>query len=230
MLKREIEVARSAVSKAGEILAAMFGNINRIVKKGKIDLVTEADLESERHLIRAIKSAFPEDMILSEERGATGEHADRTWIIDPLDGTTNFVHGVPFYAVSIGLEIKGEVVLGTVYSPPLEEMFEAVKGRGAYLNNVKINVSITEKLEDSLLCTGFPYTVCNDSKRILDHFKKMLTSSQSVLRPGSAALDLCYVASGRFDGFWEEGLKPWDTAGAAIIVEEAGGVVTDDYF
>ena len=151
---------------------------------------------------------------------------ERVWIVDPLDGTTNFAHSFPFFAVSIGLEIERELVLGVVFNPILHERYEAVRGKGASLNDRPIAVSRVETLEDALLATGFPYTVHQDPERTLLHFRRMITRAQGVRRPGAAALDLCWVAAGCLDGHWEEGLKPWDSAAGGLILEEAGGRLT----
>lgn len=226
MWEKERRTASQAARAAGRILAARFGRENRIRKKGELDLVTEADLASEKAILEILSRRFPNDGILAEEGGGYGGRASRIWFVDPLDGTTNFAHGFPFFAVSIGLEVGGEVALGVVYIPYFDEFFEAVKGSGAFLNGKAISVSKTRSLKDALLGTGFPYYVHERPKRVLDYFRRMVLLSQGVRRPGAAAIDLCYVAAGRFDGFWEEGLKPWDTAAGKIMVEEAGGVLT----
>lgn len=226
MWDKEINVAKEGSWAAGEILRHRFGRVRHIVKKGAIDLVTEADLEAEKAILRIIRDHFPQDTILSEEAGRRPEASGRTWLIDPLDGTTNFAHGFPFFAVSIALEVRGRLMVGVVYDPHRNEMFEAAEGSGARLNNEPIRVSTTSRLGDSLLGTGFPYDVQENPERVMDLFTRMVIRAQGVRRPGSAALDLCYLAAGRFDGFWEEGLHPWDTAGGAIIVREAGGAVT----
>ncbi|SPD75945.1 Inositol-1-monophosphatase [uncultured Desulfobacterium sp.] len=227
MLEKELNIARKAAQSGGKILADLFGQVKQITKKGDIDLVTEADLNSEKEIIRIIHDNFPDDNILSEEGGELGRMTNRTWIIDPLDGTTNFVHGFPFFAVSIGLEIEQEIALGVVFNPYLGELFEAVKGSGAFFNNSTIHVSHTPTLAESLLATGFPYNIQKESGNVIRLFEKMLVLSQGVRRPGSAAIDMCYVAAGRFDGFWEQNLKPWDTAAGTIIVKEAGGTLSD---
>jgi myo-inositol-1(or 4)-monophosphatase len=226
MWKKELDIANEAARAAGEILNRMLGKINHIMKKGDIDLVTEADLEAEKTILHIIRRNFPQDNILSEESGKHNETSDRTWLIDPLDGTTNFAHGFPFFAISIALEIEKQIVLGIVHNPYMDEHFEAVKGGRAYLNKKPIKVSKTRNLKESLLATGFPYDVHKNPQRVLEVFRKIIIRAQGVRRPGSAALDLCYVAAGRFDGFWEEGLKPWDTAAGVVIVNEAGGKLT----
>jgi myo-inositol-1(or 4)-monophosphatase len=148
-------------------------------------------------------------------------------MIDPLDGTTNYAHSFPFFAVSIALQVKGEIVVGQVFNPILDERFEAVKGQGAFLNGKPIKVSKIRTLKESLLATGFPYTIYKDHEGVIDVFTRMLVRVQGVRRPGAAAIDLCYVASGKFDGFWEQGLNPWDTAAGSLIVREAGGMLSD---
>jgi len=224
--QRELAAAKEAANAAGKILLGRFGHVDHIVKKGDIDLVTEADIQAEKSILDIIGQSFPEDHILSEEKGSHGEDSRRTWLIDPLDGTTNYAHGFPFFATSIALEIDREVVLGIVYNPYTREFFEATKGRGAYLNGHPIEVSTTAALSDALLGTGFPYDFHERPEAVMDRFTRMIIKAQGVRRPGSAAIDLCYVAAGRLDGFWEEGLKPWDTAAGMIIVEEAGGRIT----
>jgi len=227
MWEIEIATARNAAIDAGRILKGLYGNLREISKKGEIDLVTEADLMSEKAVINAISHHFPEDYILSEEAGEQGEKTDRMWIIDPLDGTTNFAHSFPFFGVSIALQVENEVVVGIVYNPCLDEFFEAERGKGAFLNNNAIWVSDQSSLKDSLIGTGFPYDVYEKPEPVLEYLKKMLINAQGVRRAGAAAIDLCYVAAGRLDGFWEQGLSPWDTAAGSLIVEEAGGVISD---
>ncbi len=227
MWQKEMETASRAAMNAGRILKELYGNISRISKKGEIDLVTEADLMSERAVINTISTAFPDDRILSEEAGEHGDKSDRLWIIDPLDGTTNFAHSFPFFAVSIGLQVNKEIVVGIVYNPCLDEFFEAEKGKGAFLNKKSIKVSDKVNLKDSLLGTGFPYDVYEKPDAILGYLKGMIVRAQGIRRAGSASIDLCYVATGRLDGFWEQGLKPWDTAAGSLILEEAGGIISD---
>jgi myo-inositol-1(or 4)-monophosphatase len=223
MWEKELEVAGMAARAGGKILQGMFGRTNRIVKKGEIDLVTEADFEAEKGILEVIRRNFPNDKVLSEETGVHGESSDRTWLVDPLDGTTNFAHRFPFFAVSIALEFKKEIVLGIVYNPYMDEYFEAAQKMGAFLNRKSLRVSEVQTLEESLLGTGFPYDVHERPEKVMRLFKEMVIKAQGIRRPGSAALDLCYVAAGRFDGFWESDLKPWDTAAGTIIVQEAGG-------
>jgi len=226
MWEKELAIVREAARVTGKILGRMFGQVYNITKKGDIDLVTEADLKAEKTILEILERHFPGDNILSEEAGSNCKTSDRTWLIDPLDGTTNFAHGFPFFAVSIALEVEKEIVLGVVYNPYMQEYFEAVKGMGAYLNERPLKVSETPTLGESLLGTGFPYNIHEKPERVMEVFAKMVVLAQGVRRPGAAALDLCYVAAGRLDGFWEEGLKPWDTAAGAVIVKEAGGTLT----
>lgn len=224
--EKELYVARQASREAGKILLSRFGQINHVMKKGKIDLVTEADLQSEKTILDIVGRHFPRDSIIAEEAGEYGHLPERVWLIDPLDGTTNFTHNFPFFAVSIALEVEKELVLGVVFNPSMDEYFEAVRGLGTTFNNHPIGVSQTAKLGDALLATGFPYDVHEKPDGVLGRFKRMIVGAQGIRRPGSAAIDLCYVADGRFDGFWEEGLKPWDTAAGILIVQEAGGRVS----
>jgi myo-inositol-1(or 4)-monophosphatase len=227
MWEEELKASEQAAKAAGKILKQMFGHAGRITKKGVIDLVTEADLKAESAILEVIRNRFPHDHVISEEAGGQREVTGRTWLIDPLDGTTNFAHGFPFFAVSIALEIEEDVILGIVCNPYLNEYFRAVKDGGAYLNGRPIKVSRTSKLEESLLVTGFPYDIRERPDRVIGLFRTMLLRSQGIRRAGSAAIDLCYVAAGRVDGFWEEGLKPWDTAAGTIVLKEAGGTVTN---
>jgi myo-inositol-1(or 4)-monophosphatase len=226
MLEKELKTAFEAAHLAGDILKQMAGGPNPITKKGEIDLVTKADIRSEKAVVAHLSNHFPKDAILTEESEGKNGSSGRTWILDPLDGTTNFAHGFPFYAVSIALMEQDTISLGVVFNPVSCEAFRGVRGQGAYLNNAPIKVSQTQFLEDSLLATGFPYDIHQKPDQVLHLFRDMTLRSRGVRRAGSAALDLCFVAAGRFDGFWEEKLHPWDTAAGALIVEEAGGVVT----
>jgi myo-inositol-1(or 4)-monophosphatase len=223
---QETITAREAALEAGELLLDLFGKGTSARKKGEIDLVTDADIRSEKAILGRIRERFPDDSILSEESGRLVRRPGRVWIVDPLDGTTNFAHSFPLFAVSIGLEVEHELVLGVVFNPVLNERYEAVRGGGAFLNGNPIAVSGVATLMDALLATGFPYTIHEDPERTLLHFRRMITRAQGIRRPGAAALDLCFVAAGCMDGFWEEGLKPWDSAAGALILEEAGGKLT----
>lgn len=220
-----IQVAREA----GRILGEHSGRAKEVRYKGEVDLVTEIDVRSETLIVERIQQHFPDHNILSEESGqARSLETDSAyrWIIDPLDGTTNFAHGYPFFCVSIGLERDGETILGVVYAPTLDELFVAERGFGAFLNGQRLAVSSTDSLIRSLLVTGFNYDRATASAN-LARWEHFLMRSQAVRRDGSAALNLCFVAAGRFDGYWELGLKPWDCAAGALLVREAGGVVTD---
>jgi myo-inositol-1(or 4)-monophosphatase len=210
---------------AGRFIKSSVGKVAEISHKGRDNIVTDVDKKAEAMIIKDILAAFPGHSILSEESEPRSGLAPYTWIIDPLDGTTNFAHAFPFFCVSIALEKSGRVVLGVVYDPIREELFFAEKGRGAYLNGKKIHVSKVKKLIDSFLATGFSYGIKRKDRNI-SYFRELLTRTQAIRRAGSAALDLCYVACGRFDGFWEMDLHPWDSAAGMLIVEEAGGKVT----
>ncbi len=216
-----------AAFRSAKVLHDRLGQVFRIAKKGAIDLVTEADMESEKVILETIAQAFPEHAILAEESGCQNGASDCRWIIDPLDGTTNFAHQLGLFAVSIAFEHQSEPVVGVVINPVTGELFTAIKGKGAELNGAKIQVSATRAVADSLLVTGFPYNLKMMLAPLLARFENCLASARGVRRLGSAALDLCYVACGRFDGFWEQELKPWDTAAGMVIAAEAGAVVTD---
>ena len=222
-----LETAIDAALKGGEVLLSRFGSSNNVRFKDKINLVTDSDLLAERAVVDVIQKNFPDHQIMGEEGVANGGESDHKWIIDPLDGTTNYAHGYPVFCVSIALEIKGEMVVGVVYNPILKELFTAEKGKGTYLNDRRLKVSTTDKLIDSLLSTGFPYVRMTGGPTNLEYFNKAIMNCQEIRRDGSAALDLCYVAAGRFDGFWELMLKPWDDAAGMLILTEAGGTVTD---
>jgi myo-inositol-1(or 4)-monophosphatase len=212
---------------AGRIHLAYFRQNPAIEKKGPIDLVTAADLAVEREFRALIERRFPDHIVLGEEGEAPVRDAACRWIIDPLDGTTNFAHGLALFCVSIALEIDGRLEVAAVFDPAADELFTAERDEGARLNGRRLTVSSTGTLVDGLLCTGFPYSVRRDPRRAVDVFEAFLGQARAVRRLGSAALDLCYVAAGRLDGFWEHGLHAWDVAAGALIVEEAGGVVTD---
>jgi myo-inositol-1(or 4)-monophosphatase len=224
-----LATAIEAVLEAGRIQMASFGKQDlRIDKKGAIDLVTEADMAVERRFRAFIGERFPDHAILAEELGgpAADSHATHCWIYDPIDGTTNFAHGLPIFCASLALEIDGVVSVGAIYDPTREELFTAERGGGAYLNGRRLQVDGAGALIDALLCTGFHYDIHGAGEAVLELFGAFVRRARAVRRLGSAALDLCYVAAGRFDGFWEDPLKPWDVAAGALIVEEAGGVVT----
>jgi myo-inositol-1(or 4)-monophosphatase len=217
----------AAAYKGGGVLMAHFGKISKIDKKGAIDLVTEADTESESAIIGTIKNVFADHTILAEESGLSTGDADHQWIIDPLDGTTNFAHQIGLFSISIAFALKGETVFGLVLNPMTGELFTAVKGRGASLNGKQIAVSKVMTVSESFLVTGFPYNLRDHFDPLMTRFSKCLKASQGVRRLGSAAIDLCFVACGRFDGFWEQNLNPWDTAAGELIAREAGAIVTD---
>jgi myo-inositol-1(or 4)-monophosphatase len=228
---KELAVATRAAKMAGALLMEHLGRLKDIRYKSVRDPVSEADTASEALIADIIGSAFPSDGFLGEEdvSGSSGEAdgSGRRWVVDPLDGTVNFAHGYPCFCVSIALEQDGEVVLGVVYDPAHREIYSAVRGGGAALNGNTIRVSKTRRLIRSLVVTGFPYDAATNPGRIFTDVEGMVKASQGVRRDGAAALDLCYIASGRLDGFWELRLKPWDTAAGMLIVREAGGRVTD---
>lgn len=227
MLPSLRDSAIKAAKKAGKLLKENLNKEKKIAFKGEVDLVTELDRAAEELIIDILTSGLPESGILTEEREEIVALNDYRWIVDPLDGTTNYAHSYPVFCVSIALEKKGEVILGVVYDPNLEELFVAEKGKGATLNGEEIIVSETSDLSRSLLSTGFPYDIRTSPDNNLNFFASFALKAQAIRRAGSAALDLCYVACGRFDGFWELKLKPWDVAGGGLIVQEAGGKVTD---
>ena len=217
----------AAAYKSGAVLLANYGNLSEVLKKGAIDLVTEADTESEGIIIETIRKVFPDHRILAEESGLSKGNADYQWIIDPLDGTTNFAHQLGLFAISIAFALKSETFVGIVFSPITGELFTAVKGEGALLNGRPISVSQSKTISESLLVTGFPYNLRDHIEPLMMRFSKCLKASQGVRRLGSAAIDLCFLACGRFDAFWEQNLKPWDTAAGELIAREAGAIVTD---
>ncbi len=228
MLNFAIQTARDA----GRILADRMGRALQVSNKGDIDLVTEADLASEKLIIERIKTHYPRHSILAEESGATdgiktvAGQTDWRWIVDPLDGTTNYAHGYPCFCVSIGLERAGSIEIGVIYDPTRDEVFAAERGQGATLNDRRIRVSVVDDLNAAMLCTGFPYNV-RERPNFARDFANFTMEAQAVRRDGSAALDLAYLACGRFDGFWEDGLNAWDIAAGVLLVEEAGGRITD---
>ncbi len=222
-----LELAIQVAKEAGALLRDYAGRtLNVSHKSSSIDLVTEVDFLSERLIVERISTHYPKHQILAEESGATAVASEYRWLIDPLDGTTNYAHGYPFFCVAIALEYRGEIILGVVYDPNRDELFVAERGGGATCNGRPIHVSKTVRLSDSLLATGFPYDVRRRPGASLDYFGRFVRSAQAIRRDGSAALDLCYLACGRFDGFWEQGLAPWDMAAGSLVVEEAGGRVT----
>jgi myo-inositol-1(or 4)-monophosphatase len=225
LLNFVIEIARDA----GGVLIDRLGRA-QVSRKGDIDLVTEADLAAEKLIIERIKSHYPRHAILAEESGASeamdAARSDWKWIIDPLDGTTNYAHSYPCFCVSIAVEHAGIIEIGVVYDPTRDEMFAAERGQGATLNERPMRVSNVDDLNAAMLCTGFPYNV-RERPNFARDFINFTMSAQAVRRDGSAALDLAYLACGRFDGFWEDGLNAWDIAAGVLLIEEAGGRITD---
>jgi len=229
-----LRVARQAALAAGALLRLNFTRPHDVTLKGVIDPVTESDLQSQEIILSLLQRAFPEhDFLAEEDRGeknpGPGGHprppdpSRPRWIIDPLDGTVNYAHGFPMFCVSIACEVAGAVEVGVIYDPLREELFEARRGHGAWLNGRRLKVSTVDRLEAALLVTGFPYNIRERLPATMARLQNMIARAQGVRRAGSAALDLAYVAAGRFDGFWEEGLKPWDTAAGMLLVAEAGG-------
>jgi len=216
----------SLARQAGDILVSGFGGQHDIHHKGRIDLVTEMDHRSEAMLISEIQKRFPDHSLVTEESGNLSGSADHCWYVDPLDGTLNYAHAVPIYCVSIAYAEKGQMQLAAVLDPSRPECFTAQRGRGAWLNGQPMHVSDTRELVDALLVTGFPY-YSDAQQNNLENFSRFFYEVQAVRRFGSAALDLCYVAAGRADGYWQLESKPWDVAAATLIVEEAGGLVTN---
>ncbi len=225
MLSTAIEAAKEA----GKFLKYSVGRVKNIeVKQGEErNLVSEIDKGAEEKIISIIKRKYPTHAILAEESGANDSRSDYKWVIDPLDGTTNFLHGLPIFSVTIGIEFKGEIIAGVTYDPNLDELFTAEKGSGAYMNGRRLKVTTTSRLIDSLLVTGFPYDIAQNPENAIGHFVNFVVEGQGLRRLGSAAIDLAYVAAGRFDGFWEVTLNPWDMAAGVLFVHEAGGRVTD---
>jgi myo-inositol-1(or 4)-monophosphatase len=223
-----LELALNIALEAGALQRDQFREPRTIrTKSSAIDLVTDVDHASERLILERIAAARSDDAILSEEDGETSGSSGRVWIIDPLDGTTNYAHGIPHFAVSIGIERDGERELGVVYDPMKEELFWAVRGEGAFMNGERIGTSGADDLRGALLATGFAYDVHSASVDNVDFFSAFIKRAQAVRRIGSAALDLAYLACGRFDGFWELNLHPWDVAAGYLLVEEAGGTVSN---
>lgn len=223
---KELPVLKKALLEGGKILASRFGKVGYRLK-GRANLLTEADLASEKIVIKTINRAFPGDSFLAEESSKKVPVGGRLWIIDPLDGTTNYAHGFPAAAVSIGFSENGVIKAGGVYDPFRRELFTAGLGCGAFLNGRRISVSKTPALSKSLLVTGFAYDRYRKADFYCGFFAEFMTLSHDVRRMGAASLDLCWLAAGRTDGYWEFGLKPWDVAAGKLIVEEAGGKVSD---
>lgn len=226
-LEKSLRVARAAARIGGAVMESVAATGFDIRKKGRIDLVTRADVEAERAIIERIREDFPDQSILAEESGESVGDEKARWVIDPIDGTTNFAHRFPVYCSSVALEIGGELLVGAIYDPTRDELFSAARGCGAWLDEREIMVSESGKIVDSLLATGFPYRIRELRHTNIAEFKKLSTLAQAIRRPGSAALDLAYVAVGRLDGFWEYHLNPWDIAAGALLIVEAGGKLTD---
>jgi myo-inositol-1(or 4)-monophosphatase len=227
LVEDALTLARNVAMEAGALLMRGLGSVKSIEYKGAVDIVTEMDRASEELIVSTILRHFPDHGVLTEERAEMRSGSAVRWIIDPLDGTTNFAHGFPVFCVSIAVEVDGAVVAGVVYDPTRDELFHAGRGEGAFLNGARIAVSGVSSLDRALLATGFPYDIRVSALNNLDHFADFAVRAQAIRRAGAAALDMCYVAAGRFDGFWELKLKPWDVAAAKLVVVEAGGVATD---
>jgi len=223
-----LNFAVKAARRAGDIIVRASDNIEKIKiqQKSTNDFVSEVDRAAESAIIESIQKVYPDHAFLAEESGVTGD-SDYVWIIDPLDGTTNFLHGFPVYAVSIALAFKGQIQQAVVYDPNRNDLFTATRGGGAYLNEKRIRVSKREKLIDCLIGTGFPFQMGTDIYTYAEMFKALTLKTAGIRRPGAAALDLAYLAAGRIDGFWEMGLKPWDMAAGVLLITEAGGLVGD---
>ena len=223
---KELQIAKRAAREAGKIILSYCGKSFKVRHKGAINLVTEVDERAQRCVLREIRKAFPKDFVLAEEGKQSSIRSEkRRWIVDPLDGTTNFAHGYPKFAVSIAFEEDGETQCGVIFDPVLKEMFWAQKDKGAFLNQKQVQVSTETKLKKSLLVTGFPYDLYDPNTNNLPYFSHLLYKALAVRRDGSAALNTAYVACGRFDGFWEFGLKAWDVAAGLLIAKEAGAKI-----
>lgn len=220
--------AVKAARRAGQLINRAALEVERltITRKGTADYVSEVDRMAEAAIIDVLREAYPSHSFLGEEGGAVGE-SEYQWIIDPLDGTTNFLHSFPMYSVSIALAHKGVITQAVVYNPAANELFTATKGAGATLNDRRLRVSSETRLDDALIGTGFPFSSMEHQERYLRMFAEVMRKTAGIRRPGSAALDLAYVAAGRYDGFWELGLKPWDMAAGTLLIQEAGGLVSD---
>ncbi len=222
-LSQITEFAKALAVKAGRLVQSGFNRRMTIQYKGRINPVTQIDLASEELISHEISRRFPGHAVLGEEGSDSRGKSEFVWIVDPLDGTVNFAHGFPVYCVSIGVEYQGQIVAGAVYDPERKELFWSLRGSGAWLNKTRIRVSSESRLDRALLATGFAYDIGTARKNNLGYFARMAKKAQGVRRPGSAAIDLCWLAAGRIDGFWELKLHPWDTAAATLIVAEAGG-------
>ena len=221
------EIIWEAVQEGGKILMQKFGQVASVRHKGEVDLVTEADQEAEATIVGVLRRVFPYHDVLAEEKDYGRRESRYRWIIDPLDGTTNFAHGFPWFAISIALQVEGTVTHGAVYNPFHREFFYAEKGNGAWLNDIPLRVSDAERLDQSLLATGFPYDRKTSPVNNYDHFVNFQQAARACRRTGAASLDLAYTAAGRLDGYWEMKLKPWDVAAGMLMVQEAGGRISD---
>ncbi|MEL7450102.1 MAG: inositol monophosphatase family protein [Pseudomonadota bacterium] len=224
-----INIATRAANKAGDLIVRYSNRVHdlEVHSKGRNDFVTEIDRQAEREIIDTIRQTHPDHAFLGEEGGRVGDSEEFVWIIDPLDGTTNFLHGFPVFAVSLALKVRGRIEHAVVYDPLRQETFSASRGAGAVLNGRRIRVGRRKGLDGALIGTGFPYREGDDVDRYLGMFREVMTRASGIRRPGAAALDLAYVAAARLDGFWELNLQAWDIAGGALLVREAGGMVSD---
>jgi myo-inositol-1(or 4)-monophosphatase len=227
MLNTAVKAARKAAAIINR--ASLDLDLIRVSSKGQRDFVTEVDRAAEAAIIDTLSTAYPQHGFLAEESGHShaGREAEYTWIIDPLDGTTNFIHGFPQYAVSIGLRHRGQITQAVIYDPTRNELFTASRGRGAFLNDRRIRVSRRDRLREALIGTGFPFRQLDHLDEYVRMFRRITEETAGIRRPGAAALDLAYVAAGRLDGFWEFGLSPWDMAAGSLIILEAGGIISD---
>ena len=221
-----LQVAVRACRAAGRIQMAAFGTAPPVEHKGEIDIVTAVDRRSEEAILAIVSRACPGHGVLAEESDPRAGDAEHLWVVDPLDGTTNYSRGFPYFGVSVALARGGRVIAAAVYQPVLDELFTAIRGRGAFLNGRPLRVSSQARLDQAFLATGFPYDIRRSRRNNIDHFARFATRCLAVRRAGAAALDLAYVAAGRFDGFWELKLRPWDIAAASLLIEEAGGRIT----
>lgn len=226
MDKQLVDGFLACVRRAGQVVRDQWNDAKEIELKGRIDLVTQTDLAVERLLKAELPLLLPGSTVLAEESHATLSPGELTWIVDPVDGTTNYAHGLPMVAVSVALWQADRVVLGAVHAPMLAELFWAVRGQGAFLNGASIAVSQERVMQSALIATGFPYSFYTEIDQVMTRFRRVLLASRGIRRMGSAAIDLAYTACGRFDGYYETGLKPWDTAAGWLLVEEAGGSVS----
>jgi myo-inositol-1(or 4)-monophosphatase len=221
-----LDFAVQLAFESGKIQKKYFQTVLSVMHKGETDLVTNVDLECQSRILELLGQAFPDDEVISEEKVNAYEAGKNRWIVDPLDGTTNYAHGYPFFCTSIAYEVGGTIVVGAIYNPIMDELFFARKGEGSFFNGRKMEVSAVKEIRQALLATGFPYDVASNPSNNLNHWAAFMMRAQALRRDGSAGLNLSYVAAGRFDGFWEVKLSPWDMAAGALIVREAGGRIT----